>query len=129
MSFAKSDQVFYELEYFLVFFKFVPKEPIDLIVLDVRVVVAAAGMSIFISHEKHRDALRNEESKEEVAHLSFAEGDDIWKCACPFNAAIPIEVLIVPVEVQISILPIVFVLVRYEVSKAESVVRRNEIYS
>lgn len=70
-------------------FQFVPKKPIDLIVLDVGVIVASPSMSVFVAHEEHGDPLRKKKREKEVADLSFPELHNFWIVSRPLKAAVP----------------------------------------
>lgn len=105
----------------------VPKKPVDFIVLHVGVVIALSGVAILISHEKHRNALREKKSEEKVAHLPLSQLGDVRILCRSFNAAIPAVVLVVAVAVVFLIGEVVFLIVADQIAQSESVVRCDEI--
>src|SRR5262249_5207726 len=74
MSMAKSDQSAYEVDQLAAFLvdRF-PVEPGDLVVLAVGVVVAALRAGKLVARQKHRHALREQNSRQHIAHLLAPE--------------------------------------------------------
>lgn len=68
-----------------------PVKPTYLIVLTVGIVIAPLRPSYLITHDEHRLPSREQQNREEVAHLSLAQGFNLGIVCPPFHAAIPKE--------------------------------------
>lgn len=72
MGFSEGDETGDEVEHIGMFGEEIPAEPIKPVIVDVGVIIAMAGMAIFVAHEDHGDSLGEEEGEPVVAHLSLA---------------------------------------------------------
>ena len=92
-----------------------------------RVVVALLRAPQLVAAEQHRDALREEERREEVARLAQAERLDLRVVGLAFDAAVPAAVVVGAVAVLLAVGVVVLVVVGDEVAQREAVVRRHEV--
>src|SRR5437588_547340 len=105
----------------------VPVEPRNLVVLTPGVVVAALRSRRLVPGDEHRDALRQQERREEVSHLPPADGVNRRVFGRAFDAVVETEVVVVPVAVAFAVRLVVLLVVADEVSKGEAVVRGDEV--
>ena len=102
-------------------------QPAQLVVLAVRVVVAALRVAQFVAGEHHRHALRQHQRGDEVPLLAGAERNDLRVVGRPLDAAVPRGVVVGPVAVVLAVGRVVLVVVTDEVFEAEPVVARDEV--
>src|SRR5208282_2632549 len=74
---AEGDERAREAQELLLFFRPAPVDPGDLVVLAVGVVVASLRATGLVAAADHGHALRQEERREEVSHLTRAQGQDV----------------------------------------------------
>ncbi len=105
-----------------------PVEPGCLVVLAVRVAVAALRLHELIAGAKHRGAVREHEQAAEVSHLPLAQGHDLGgDILFTLPAAVPTEFLRRAVSVAVPIGPVVLVVIRDQIVKREAVVRGDVV--
>ena len=104
-----------------------PVDPGDLVVLAVGVVVAALRARELVAGEQHRRSLRQQQRREQVAHLPSAQLVDSRVVGLAFDAAIPRAIVGVAVVVVLAVRFVVPVVVRDEIVEREAIVRRHEI--
>src|SRR5690606_17583274 len=80
-----------------------PAEPGSLVVLAVRVVVAALGAPDLVAREQHRNALRQQQRREEVALLARPQRVDCRVPGRPLGAAVPGTVVALAVAVVLAV--------------------------
>src|SRR5262249_38805749 len=117
---AKPDQTPGELEQILV--RMLPVEPRGLVVLAVRVVVPALGARYLVAAQDHRNALRQQQRREEIPALPRPAVEDSGIVGRPFRAAVPRAVVALAVAVLLPIGLVVLLVVRDEVVQREPVV-------
>ena len=106
----------------------VPIRPRDLVVLAVRVVVAALRAHDLVAAADHRDALADEQCGEHVAHLPLAQFVDVADVGRTFHAAVPGAVVALAVAVAFAVRLVVLVVVADQVVHREAVVRGDEVH-
>ncbi len=96
-----------------VFIKFVgfPIKPGDRIVLAISVVVSKLGTANFITHQEHRNALAQQESRQEVSELSGPFSLDWLAGRRAFDSVVQAVVVVLPITVVFTVGFIVFGLV------------------
>src|SRR5207244_9479243 len=88
-----------------------PVEPGDLVVLAVGVVVAALAAAHLVAAEDHRDALGQEDRRQEVALLAPAQRPDLGVVGRALHAAVPRPVVALAVVVVLAVGVVVLVVV------------------
>src|SRR5690606_23338448 len=76
-----------------------PVDPARVVVLAVRVIVAALRAQPLVSRQQHRNALAQQEQRDEVTGAPGAEALDRGIVARPLDARVPAEVVIAAVAV------------------------------
>src|SRR4051812_39370362 len=104
-----------------------PVVPGDLVVLAIRVVVAALRAADLVASAEHRHPLRQEQCREEIAHLPAAECEHVRIIRLSLGAAVPRSVVALAVAVLFPVRLVVLVVVRDEIAQRETVVRGNEV--
>ena len=104
-----------------------PVEPGELVVLTVRVVVAALGAVDLVTAEQHGHALGQQQRGEPVALLALAEAPDGGILGLAFHAAIPGAIVRLAVLVALPVRVVVLVVVRHQIVQREAVVGGHEI--
>src|SRR5581483_3260573 len=104
-----------------------PVEPGDLTVLAPGVVVALLRAAELVAAEQHRNALRQEQRREEVALLPCTQRVDRGIVRLAFGAVVPGAVVVGAVLVPLLVRLVVLVVVRDEVAQREPVVRSDEV--
>ena len=104
-----------------------PVSPADLVILAVRIVVAALCPAELVACDQHGHPLREQEGRQHVALLPFAQGLDRRVVSLSLDATIPAEVRAVTVAVVFAVREIVLLLVADEVVQRVAVVSRHEI--
>src|SRR5262245_15755987 len=99
-----------------------PVEPRDLVVLAVRVVVAALGAADLVAAEQHRNPLREKQGREDVALLAGTESVHRRITCGPFRAAVPGSVVALAVVTTLEIRLVVLLVVRDQIAKREAIV-------
>ena len=109
----------------------VPVHPVHVVIVTVRVVVTPLGVTVLVAHVNHRDALRDEERGEKVAHLAVSEhlgdGGGVDAVLVGAEAAVPALVVLVAVLVVLAVRVVVLVVVRHQVTEGETVVAGDEV--
>lgn len=104
-----------------------PIEPGDRIVLAIGVVVSKLGTANFITHQEHRNALAQQESRQEVSELSGPFSLDGLAGRRAFDSVVQAVVVVLPIAVVFTIGFIVFGLVADQVVERESIVTGDKI--
>src|SRR5436190_3058616 len=104
-----------------------PVVPGELVVLAVRIVVAALRAADLVAAQQHRHALREKERRQEITLLPSADRDDLRIGRRTFGAGIPGAVVVRAVVVVLAVGFVVFLVVRHEIAQREAVVRRDEV--
>ena len=81
----------------------VPVQPTDLVVLTPSIVVAELRPQEFVASQKHRHALRNQQSRDQVASLATAQRENVRVVGGAFRAVIPTKVLIHAVSIALAV--------------------------
>ncbi len=105
-----------------------PVDPADLVVLAVRVVVAALGAAELVAGGEHRDAGGEQQGGEQVPQLALAQGDDAGVGALALGSAVPGAVVVGPVPVVLAVRLVVLLLVADQVAQGVAVVRGHEVH-
>ena len=116
-----------ELEEGLLLVGELPIDPRELVVLAVRVVVAALRSAELVAVADHRHSLREEKRRQEVAFLPLAQGIRRRIVSCPLGAAVPAQVVAFAVAVFLEVCLVVFFVVADEIVEREAVVRGDEV--
>ena len=58
------------------------------------------GVSVFISHEDHGDAMRQQERCCQVAHLPLPQAQHIVLCRLALSTAVPGQIVVLPIPAQ-----------------------------
>ena len=104
-----------------------PVDPRDLVVLAVAVVVALLGAAGLVAHERHRNALGQEQRRQQVALLLRPALEDDRIVIVALGAAVPRPVVRLAVGVALSVRLVVLFVVRDEIAQREAVVRSHEV--
>src|SRR2546423_11187458 len=104
----------------------VPVEPRNLVVLTPGVVVAALRARRLVTGDEHRDALRQQQRREEVSHLPPADGVDGGVLGGAFDALVVTDVVVVAVAVAFAGRLVVLLVVADQVSKGGAVLRGDQ---
>ena len=105
----------------------VPVDPGDLVVLAVRVVVAALRAPELVAVADHRHALREQHRCQQVPLLPFAQRADLGIVGRSLGAAVPAQVVVLAVVIVLAVVLVVLLVVGHEVVEREAVVRRDEV--
>ena len=124
---AERDQRSRELEQPLSRRVELPVEPRELVVLAPGVVVALLRAAELVAAEQHRDALGEEQRRQEVALLPLAQRDDLGVVGRALGAAVPRAVVVRAVAVVLAVRLVVLVVVGDEVGEREAVVGGDEV--
>src|SRR5690606_22446456 len=101
-----------------------PAQPGNLVVLAVGVVVAALGVPDLVAAPQHRNALREQERRDEVPLLLRAQGADARVVGGSLDAAVPAQVVVLAVAVSFAVRFVVLVVVADEILERKAVVAR-----
>ena len=104
-----------------------PVEPGELVVLAPRVVVAVLRAAELVAPEQHRHALREQQRRQEVAHLPQPQLADLRIVRRPLDAVVPRAVVVAAVVVALAVRLVVLLVVRDEVAQREAVVCGDEV--
>jgi ribose/xylose/arabinose/galactoside ABC-type transport system permease subunit len=104
-----------------------PVEPGHLVVLAVGVVVAALRAAEFVATLQHRYALRDEQRGQQRTLQAAAFFEHRRIVAFTFLAAVPRQIVAVPVAVFLAVELVVFFLVTDQIAQGEAVVRGEEV--
>ncbi len=125
VGFAQPDDLLRERQQVLVEVR--PVVPADLVVLAVGVVVPALRAADLVAAQQHRRALTQEQGRQEVPLLLASQGVDGGVVRLAFRAAVPGDVVVVPVVAAFLVGVVVFLLVRDGVAQGEAVVGGHEV--
>ena len=105
----------------------VPRNPAELVVLTVGVVVAPLSSPELISRRNHRHALGEEQGKKHVAQLPApaAHHGEVFRWT--LSAAVPAVVVVVPVAVLLPVCLIVLVVVADQITERDTVVGGHDV--
>src|SRR3954451_568596 len=104
-----------------------PVHPADLVVLAVRVVVAALCATQLVARDQHRHTRRQQQRGEQVPELPPPERPYALVVRLPFRPAVPRPVVVRAVPVALAVRLVVLPLVRHQVPQGETVVRGDEV--
>ncbi len=104
-----------------------PVDPGQLVVLAEPVVVAALRPPELVAVTDHRNALRQQQSGEEVTALLGPQGEDRRVVGVALSPAVPRTVVALAVVVVLAVRVVVLLVVRDQVAQRESVVRGDEV--
>src|SRR5690606_33125174 len=93
----------------------------------VRVIVAALRAQPLVSRQQHRNALAQQEQRDEVTSAPRAEALDRGIVARTLDARVPAEVVIAAVAVVLAVRLVVLTVIADEVVEREAVVARDEV--
>src|SRR4029079_12966957 len=125
MPVAETNQAPCEMKQMLV--DVFPVVPRNLVVLAVRVVVAALRPADFIPAQQHRHPLREHQRRQEVAGLTAPKREHLRIVRRTFLTAVPRAVVALAVAVLFSVRLVVLLIVRDQISKGEPVMGGNEV--
>src|SRR5262249_1387118 len=86
---TETEQAAHEAELRALLVAYAPAHPARLVVLAVRVVVAALGPVELVPAQDHGHSLRDEQQRQEVPRLAPAEGEHVGVRRLPLHAAVP----------------------------------------
>ena len=124
---AQVDEVAGELQQLMVVLVQIPVDPRDLVVLAVRIVVAALGAPEFVTMGDHRHALGEHEGRQEVALLLVAQFDDVLIVCVALSAAVPRTVVVRTIRTALEVRLVVLFVIGDEVTQREAVVCDHEV--
>ena len=104
-----------------------PVDPARLVVLAIRVVVAALGAAEFVAGADHRGALRQNQRSQQIAQLAPPQRLYVSIVGGSLGAAIPGPVVGVAIAIALAIRLVVLIIVGDEVAQGEPVMRGDEI--
>jgi len=104
-----------------------PREPADLIVLAIRIVVAVLGAAELVTGAKHRYTLAQEERGEKVSPLAVSQCVNGLVRRRSLGTAVPGIVVVFTVAVPLAVRLIMFFIVADKVVESKPVMRSNEV--
>ncbi len=108
-------------------FKFIPKEPIQFVILAPSIIISFSRMSIFVAHQHHRSSKREHQSQMVIAHLPLPQFYNFWIVGRAFGSAIPAGIIIVPIPIFFPVIEVVLVLVAHEISQRISIMCGDKV--
>src|SRR5262249_1631050 len=106
----------------------IPVNPADFVVLAVGIVVSSLGAPDLVAGGKHRDAVRQKESRQKIASLAASDLQNGGIARRTLDAAVPAPILVATVAVTFSIHLVVFLVIAHKVVQSETVVTGHEIH-
>jgi hypothetical protein len=103
MAVAQRDHALGEAEQGSRFVVQIPVHPRQLVVLAIGVVVAPLRAAEFVAMQQHRDALGEEQRRDEVAHLPQAQRADRRVVGRPLDAAVPAAIVRFAVGIALAV--------------------------
>src|SRR3974390_892615 len=123
MRFPERDHLLKKAKNALIRLKLGPVKPPDFVILVVGIVVSELLVQEFITGPEHRDAIRQQEQTAEVLDLFSAKRHDVRRCPfMSFMTAVPTVILVHSILVVVTVLPIVFLIIRNEIVQRKTVV-------
>ncbi len=104
-----------------------PVEPAQRIVLAVRVVVAALGMTEFVAREQHRCTLGQKQRRQQSSLQMSTQPQHFWSISRTFYTAVPTAVMVVSVAIVFTIFLVMLMVVTDQIAQREAIVRGNEV--
>jgi hypothetical protein len=104
-----------------------PIEPIEFVVVTVRVVVAELRAAHLIAHQQHGHTLAGQQDGDGVFHLPLTQLVDRRIVGVPFPPVVPAVVVVGAIVVVLAVGLVVFGVVRHEIAKREPVVAGDEV--
>src|SRR5687768_3304162 len=104
-----------------------PVVPRDLVVLAIRVVVSPLRPADLIAPKQHGHALRQHQRREKVTLLTGSQCVDVGILRGTFGSAIPRSIVTLSITTVFPVCLVMLFVVRDEVAKRQSIVRRNEV--
>src|SRR5690606_4405551 len=104
-----------------------PVNPRELVVLTVRIVVAALGAAQLVAVDDQRRPLRQDQRRERVAFLLPPSGQDRLVVGWSFGAEVPGTVVAFAVAVVFPVGVVVLLVVRHQVVQREAIVGRDDV--
>src|SRR5512138_631628 len=105
----------------------VPVEPARIIVLAVRVIVAALTAADLIPHQKHGHTDREHAGCEKVFHLPVAQTLDSGIVRRALEPTVPASVVLPSIPVVLAVFLVVLTVIGDNVVKRKTIVARDEI--
>src|SRR5207245_4841749 len=115
----------HELQELLV--RVLPIEPADLVVLAIGVVVPLLRATDFVAGQQHRDALREQQRREEVPLLACSQAVDRRIVRRSLDTTVPGAIVGLTVLIVLAVRFVVLVVVLDEVLQSEAVVTGDEV--
>src|SRR4029077_19639763 len=116
MRLPERNHAFEETKNVLIRLELAPVEPADFVVLVVGIVVAKLRVQELITGSEHRDAIRQQKQAAEVLHLFSAKRQNRrWRALVSFVTAVPTEILVHAVLIVMTVVPVVFLVVRNQI--------------
>src|SRR5271157_4819698 len=130
MRLPERNHAFEEAEYVLIRLELAPIQPADFVVLIIRVVVSELCIQELVTGPEHRNAIREHEEAEEVFSLFPAKCQNLrWRAPVSFVSAVPTVIRVHTVLIVMTVLPVVFVVIRNEIVKCEAIVAIDVVHS
>src|SRR5215470_9717709 len=130
MRLAERNHLFEETKNVLIRLELAPVEPIDFVVLVVRIIVAELCIQELIPGPEHRNAVRQQEQTAEVLNLFPAQRENLcWRVRVSFVATVPTVILVRAILVVMAVLPVAFLVVRNQIVEREPVMGINIVHS
>jgi len=104
-----------------------PVVPGDLVVLAVGVVVAALSAPELVAAADHRDSGRQEQGRQQVAHLLVSDDIDDRVAGLALDAVVRGPVVVGAVAIPFEVRLVVLAVVRHKVAHRESIMRGDEV--
>src|SRR6516165_4921117 len=106
-----------------------PVEPTGLIVLAVRIIVAALRSPHFIAHHKHGQTKRKESDGQEILYLTVSKFFNRRVIGWPFGSTVPTLIVVCAVAVAFSVRLVVLLIVRNKVVERKSIMTCHKVYA
>ena len=127
MILAVADHKFEEFEQIAVFFKQIPVQPGNFIVLAISVVVSGLRITEFIPGQKHWRSSAAHEYCAGIADHSETKGKDIRIRSIPFHSTVPAPVVVGTIRIIPAVCFIVLFIIGIKIIKGKTIVAGKEI--
>ena len=105
----------------------IPVQPVQFIVLAIRIVVAQLRTPNFITHQQHGNSEGQQIDGKEVLDLPLAKFFDLRIIRRSLDAAIPTDIMVVSVAIVFVVGKIVLFVVRDQIIQREAVMSRHKV--
>ena len=120
MRFPQCNQFLCIVQKILIFLRKLPVQPADLVVLTVRIVVALPALSKLVPGCQHRGPLRQQQKRQCVFHLPFAQLQNCPLAGRSFHAAVPARVVGISVLIFLPVCLVMLAVVGNQIRQGKA---------